>query len=126
MDPPPLLSPPDLAPPVPSDATPGQCIAMWLDLLNAFEHGELGGNAGAYPTLPRSASQRRNAIQSPSKPMVVKRKGLLGRNGRGTNVGRSAARRGPSRDGGAGLRSAVRFLTRLMTDALPDAACIRD
>lgn len=38
-----LLPPPELAPTVPADATPQQCIAMWLDLLDACEQFVLAG-----------------------------------------------------------------------------------
>ena len=38
-----LLPPPDLAPPIPTDATPQQCIAMWLDLLDACDQFLLAG-----------------------------------------------------------------------------------
>jgi hypothetical protein len=38
-----LLPPPDLAPSVPKDATPQQCIAMWLDLLDACDQFLLAG-----------------------------------------------------------------------------------
>jgi hypothetical protein len=31
------LSPPDLAPPVPPEATPSQCVEMWVDLMNACD-----------------------------------------------------------------------------------------
>jgi len=40
---PPLLSPPDLTPRVPENATPEQCIRMWMDLLNACEQFLLAG-----------------------------------------------------------------------------------
>jgi hypothetical protein len=39
----PLTSPPDLAPPVPKDATPEQCIAMWVDLMDTCEQFLLAG-----------------------------------------------------------------------------------
>jgi hypothetical protein len=39
----PLLPPPDLAPPVPTRATPQQCIALWLDLLDACDQFLLAG-----------------------------------------------------------------------------------
>jgi len=39
----PLLAPPDLAPSVPDNATPEQCIAMWVDLMNACEQFLLAG-----------------------------------------------------------------------------------
>ncbi len=32
-----LLPPPDSAPSVPADATPDQCIRMWVDVMNACE-----------------------------------------------------------------------------------------
>ena len=32
-----LIPPPDLAPAVPDSATPQQCIAIWVDLMNACE-----------------------------------------------------------------------------------------
>jgi len=32
-----LIPPPELAPTVPENATPQQCIAMWVDLMNACE-----------------------------------------------------------------------------------------
>jgi hypothetical protein len=35
--------PPDLSPRVPDDATPEQCIAMWVDLMNACEQFLLAG-----------------------------------------------------------------------------------
>jgi hypothetical protein len=38
-----LLPPPDLAPSVPKDATPQQCIALWLDLLDACDQFLLAG-----------------------------------------------------------------------------------
>ena len=38
-----LLPPSDLAPTVPDDATPQQCIAMWLDMLDACEQFVLAG-----------------------------------------------------------------------------------
>ena len=38
-----LIPPPELAPPVPSHATPQQCIAMWVDLMNACEQFLLAG-----------------------------------------------------------------------------------
>ncbi len=38
-----LLAPPELAPPVPDGATPEQCIAMWLDLLEACDQFLLAG-----------------------------------------------------------------------------------
>ena len=37
------LSPADLAPPVPEGATPQQCIAMWMDLVDACEQFLLAG-----------------------------------------------------------------------------------
>jgi hypothetical protein len=39
----PRLAPPDLAPSVPDNATPEQCIAMWVDLMNACEQFLLAG-----------------------------------------------------------------------------------
>ena len=39
----PPIPPPDLAPPVPERATPEQCIAMWLDLMDACEQFLLAG-----------------------------------------------------------------------------------
>ena len=38
-----LLPPPELAPTAPEDATPQQCIAMWVDLMNACEQFLLAG-----------------------------------------------------------------------------------
>ena len=38
-----LIPPRELAPPVPSGATPQQCIAMWVDLMNACEQFLLAG-----------------------------------------------------------------------------------
>ena len=38
-----LIPPPELAPAVPKDATPQQCIAMWVDLMNACEQFLLAG-----------------------------------------------------------------------------------
>ena len=38
-----LVSPPELAPSVPPSATPQQCIAMWVDLMNACEQFLLAG-----------------------------------------------------------------------------------
>ena len=38
-----LIPPPELAPPIPTDATPQQCIAMWVDLMNACEQFLLAG-----------------------------------------------------------------------------------
>ena len=38
-----LLSTADLAPPVPENATPQQCIAMWVDLMDACEQFLLAG-----------------------------------------------------------------------------------
>jgi len=35
--------PEDLAPRVPDDATPAQCVAMWVDLMNACEQFLLAG-----------------------------------------------------------------------------------
>jgi len=37
------LSPAELAPPVPEGATPQQCIAMWMDLVDACEQFLLAG-----------------------------------------------------------------------------------
>lgn len=37
------IPPADLAPPVPRDATPEQCIALWIDLMNACEQFLLAG-----------------------------------------------------------------------------------
>ena len=39
----PLTLPPDLTPTVPESATPQQCIAMWVDLMNACEQFLLAG-----------------------------------------------------------------------------------
>lgn len=39
----PLIPPAELAPPVPEGATPEQCIAMWVDLMNACEQFLLAG-----------------------------------------------------------------------------------
>jgi hypothetical protein len=39
----PLLPPPELAPSVPEGTTPQQCIAMWLDLLDACDQFLLAG-----------------------------------------------------------------------------------
>ena len=39
----PLIPPPDLAPPVPKDATPAECIAMWGDLMDTCEQFPLAG-----------------------------------------------------------------------------------
>jgi hypothetical protein len=39
----PLTSPPDLAPSVPPSATPQQCIAMWVDLVDACDQFLLAG-----------------------------------------------------------------------------------
>ena len=39
----PLVPPPNLAPSVPKSATPQQCIAMWVDLMNACEQFLLAG-----------------------------------------------------------------------------------
>lgn len=38
-----LLPPIDLTPSIPSDATPEQCIRMWIDLYNACEQFVLAG-----------------------------------------------------------------------------------
>ena len=38
-----LIPPPELAPPIPEGATPEQCIAMWVDLMNACEQFLLAG-----------------------------------------------------------------------------------
>ena len=38
-----LLPPPESAPPVPQDATPQQCIAMWVDVMDACEQFLLAG-----------------------------------------------------------------------------------
>jgi hypothetical protein len=38
-----LFTPDDLAPRVPADATPAQCIAAWIDLMNACEQFLLAG-----------------------------------------------------------------------------------
>ena len=38
-----LVSPPELSPMVPESATPQQCIAMWVDLMNACEQFLLAG-----------------------------------------------------------------------------------
>jgi len=38
-----LIPPPELAPPVPEGATPEQCIAIWVDLVNACEQFLLAG-----------------------------------------------------------------------------------
>ena len=38
-----LIPPPELAPPIPEDATPEQCIAMWVDLMNTCEQFLLAG-----------------------------------------------------------------------------------
>ena len=38
-----LIPPPELAPSVPDDATPEQCIAMWVDLMNACDQFLLAG-----------------------------------------------------------------------------------
>jgi hypothetical protein len=37
------IPPPDLTPPIPEDATPQQCIALWLDLLDACDQFLLAG-----------------------------------------------------------------------------------
>ncbi len=38
-----LIPPPELAPPIPRGATPEQCIAAWLDLMDACEQFLLAG-----------------------------------------------------------------------------------
>ena len=38
-----LIPPAELAPPIPEDATPEQCIALWVDLMNACEQFLLAG-----------------------------------------------------------------------------------
>ena len=38
-----LVPPEQLAPPIPEGATPEQCIAMWVDLMNACEQFLLAG-----------------------------------------------------------------------------------
>lgn len=38
-----LIPPAELAPAVPEGATPEQCIAMWVDLMNACEQFVLAG-----------------------------------------------------------------------------------
>ena len=38
-----LVAPPDLSPTVPESATPQQCIAMWVDLMNACHQFLLAG-----------------------------------------------------------------------------------
>lgn len=38
-----LIPPPDLAPSIPEGATPQQCVAMWLDLMDACEQFLLAG-----------------------------------------------------------------------------------
>jgi hypothetical protein len=37
------LTPEELAPRVPDSATPAECIAMWVDLMNACEELQLAG-----------------------------------------------------------------------------------
>ena len=39
----PLIPPADLAPTVPEDSTPEECIALWVDLMNACEQFVLTG-----------------------------------------------------------------------------------
>lgn len=39
----PWMAPAELAPRVPDDATPQQCVAMWLDLMDACEQLVLAG-----------------------------------------------------------------------------------
>jgi len=38
-----LIPPAESAPPIPQDATPEQCIALWVDLMNACEQFLLAG-----------------------------------------------------------------------------------
>jgi hypothetical protein len=38
-----LIPPPESAPPIPKDATPEQCIGLWVDLMNACEQFLLAG-----------------------------------------------------------------------------------
>jgi hypothetical protein len=38
-----LIPPPELAPPIPDDVTPEQCIAMWVDLMDTCEQFLLAG-----------------------------------------------------------------------------------
>jgi hypothetical protein len=38
-----LISPPELAPPIPHDLTPTQRIALWVDLMNVCEQFLLAG-----------------------------------------------------------------------------------
>jgi hypothetical protein len=38
-----LIPPPELAPAIPNDATPEQCVALWVDLMNACEQFLLAG-----------------------------------------------------------------------------------
>jgi hypothetical protein len=38
-----LIPPPDMAPPIPHRATPQQCVALWIDLMNACEQFLLAG-----------------------------------------------------------------------------------
>jgi hypothetical protein len=38
-----LIPPPDLAPPTPAGATPAECVAMWVDLVDACEQFLLAG-----------------------------------------------------------------------------------
>jgi len=38
-----LTPPAESAPPIPQDATPEQCIALWVDLMNACEQFLLAG-----------------------------------------------------------------------------------
>ncbi len=39
----PLIAPPELSITVPEDATPQQCVAMWVDLMNTCEQFLLAG-----------------------------------------------------------------------------------
>jgi hypothetical protein len=41
----PLMPPLDLTPPMPSDLTPGQCIALWIEAYDAGEQLLLAGLA---------------------------------------------------------------------------------
>jgi hypothetical protein len=38
-----LIPPPEFAPPIPEGATPEQCIAMWVDLMDTCEQFLLAG-----------------------------------------------------------------------------------
>ncbi len=38
-----LIPPPELAPPIPEGATPAECLAMWVDLMDACEQFLLAG-----------------------------------------------------------------------------------